>query len=65
MHKKHKKHKDATKQKHKEHKSTKNTNERLNNFFPLDVFKHIKLQSFLFLFAYMCFVLFCMCEIFA
>ena len=63
-HKKHKKHKDATKQKHKKHKKNKKYKEHKTQiseeatFFALDVFKRIKMLPFLFLFAYMRFVLF-------
>ena len=63
-HKKHRKDKDATGQKHKKHKKHKSTNKRINDFFLLRCFLSvmrflsvIKLP-FLFLFAYVHFVLF-------
>ena len=60
------KHKDVTKQKRKKHKKHKNANKRISDFFPLRCFfKRVKTLSFLLLFAYVCFVLFCACEIFS
>ena len=56
--KEHKRYKDASKQKHKKHKEHKNANKLMSDFFPIICFYAHKTLAFLFLFAYVRFVLF-------